>query len=169
MDLSRLSQGEKISLGSGALLFIFVFLFKWFGIDIQAAGISLGSASLNAWDTLEWIRWVLLISALAAVVFPLLKASGNDLEIPVPPSTIITLLGGLSVLFILFRIIDPPGELGREIGVFLGLIAAAGVAYGGYTSMQEEGTTFQDAADHFSNPSDPGGPPPPPPPANPGA
>ena len=60
----------------------------------------------------------------------------------------VAVLGGLSVLLILFRIIDPPsfGSFGGvsvdatlSIGIFLGLIAAAGIAYGGYSAMQEEG------------------------------
>lgn len=152
MDLSRLSRGEKIASVSGLLLFVFMF-FKWFGVSVDTGFGSVGAAG-NAWDTLDLIRFILLLAILAAVGFPLLKASGNDLEIPVPPATIITLLGGLSVLLVLFRIISPPDlgadglvDVGRKLGVFLGLIAAAGIAYGGYTAMQEEGTTFQDAAD----------------------
>lgn len=162
MDLSRLSRGEQIAAGSGALLFVFMF-FNWFGISVDTGLGSVG-ASFNAWDSLSLIRFILLLTVIAAVGFVLLKASGNELSIPIPPSTVITLLGGLSVLLILYRIIDPPGGsgldgvgLGRQIGVFLGLIAAAGVTYGGYTAMQEEGTTFQDAADSFS--SGPGQPP----------
>lgn len=164
MDLSRLSRGEKIAGASGALLFIFMF-FKWFGVSAETAIGNFGF-SWNAWDSLELIRFILLITVLAAVGSVLLKASGNELSLPMPPATIVTLLGALSVLLILYRIIDPPGGgadvtgvgLSRQLGVFLGLIAAAGVTYGGYTAMQEEGTTFQDAAERFS--SGPGAPPP---------
>lgn len=163
MDLSRLSRSEQIAAGSGLLLFVFMF-FKWFGVSVDVGFGGVG-ASANAWDTLEVIRFVLLLAVIAAVGFPLLKASGNELDIPVPPATIITLLGGLSVLLILFRIISPPGlgvdfdgiSVGREVGVFLGLLAAIGITYGGYASMQEEGVTFQDAADQFSNPGPGGG------------
>ena len=92
----------------------------------------------------------------------------------------LTVLGGLSVLLVLFRIIDPPsfGSFGGvsvdgtlEFGIFLGLISAAGIAYGGYRGMQEEGATFSGTADKLSSsgggPSDPPPPPsstPPPPP-----
>jgi len=82
----------------------------------------------------------------------------------------------LAVLLILYRIIDPPGsesvagvsvDVTLKLGIFLGLISAAGIAYGGYSAMREEGTTFGDAADRLSNgPGDSqppaGGPPPPP-------
>ncbi len=71
----------------------------------------------------------------------------------------VTVLGGLSTLLVLFRIIDPPsfGSFGGvsvdgtlEIGIFLGLITAAGIAYGGYRAMQEEGSTFSGTADKLS-------------------
>ena len=93
------------------------------------------------------------------------------------------------MLLILFRIVDPPtfGSFGgvsveatRNIGIFLGLIAAGGIAYGGYSAMREEGMTFGDAADRLSSgpgagtpppssqpPSSSAPPPPPPPPSNP--
>lgn len=158
MDLSRLGRGEKIAAGSGLLLFVFMF-FKWYGVSIDTPLGGLGAVG-NAWDTLEVVRFVLLASVIAAVGFPLLKAAGSEIDIPVPPATIITLMGGLSVLLILYRIISPPDfgaadfegiSVGRELGVFLGLIAAAGITYGGYTSMEEQGTSFQDAAGHFTD------------------
>ena len=38
-----------------------------------------------------------------------------------------------------------------EFGVFLGLIAAAGIAYGGWASMQEEGTSFGAQAENLQD------------------
>ena len=43
-------------------------------------------------------------------------------------------------------------DITLEFWIFLGLIAAAGIAYGGYSAMQEEGTTFGGAADRLSGP-----------------
>jgi hypothetical protein len=92
-------------------------------------------------------------------------------------ATVVTVLGVISFLLILFRIIDTPtfasyggvsADGSVEFGIFLALIAAAGIGYGGYRAMQEEGTSFGDAADRLSGggPSA-GAPPPPPPPASP--
>ena len=78
------------------------------------------------------------------------------------------------MLLILFRIVDPPsfGSYGGvsvdatlKVGIFLGLLAAAGIAYGGYSAMREEGITFGDAADHLSGGGHGGDTPPPPSPA----
>jgi hypothetical protein len=43
-------------------------------------------------------------------------------------------------------VINPPdiealGDVGRKLWLYIGLLAAAGVAYGGWRAMQEEGTT----------------------------
>jgi hypothetical protein len=87
-------------------------------------------------------------------------------------STLVTVLGVISVLLILFRIVDPPTfasfggvsvDATLSVGIFLGLIAAGGIAYGGYSTMREEGITFGDAADRLSSG---GSAPPPPPPSS---
>ena len=57
--------------------------------------------------------------------------------------------------------------LDRAYGVFLGLIASAGIAYGGWRAMEEEGTSFGDQADRIQTSDSGAGAPPPaaPPPA----
>ena len=150
MDVNRLSQGEKIAAGSAIALFIVMF-FPWFGAPeaieelAGAAGVDTGSA--NAWDALELIRFVLLAAILVAVGAAFAKASESRVDFPL--STIVTVLGALSTLLLLYRILDPPDEASRKIGVFLGVVLAALLTYGGWLAMQEEGTTFGDAADRF--------------------
>ncbi len=178
MDADKLSTGEKVAAVSGILLFIFMF-FDWFGVEVSGAGGFSGSvpgAGGSAWDALDFIPIVLLIAVVAAVGVAVLRLIDSTWEPPVSMNAVVAALGGLSVLFILFRIIDPPsfGSFGGvsvdgtlKFGIFLGLIAAVGIAYGGYLAMKEEGTSFGDTADRLSGgagdgPS--GGPPPPPPP-----
>ncbi len=51
-------------------------------------------------------------------------------------------------MLIIFRIISIPGpdvdiegvDFDRQIGIFLGFLAAAGVTFGGYTAMNERAT-----------------------------
>ena len=85
-----------------------------------------------------------------------MAANRTTVDLPVALSAVTAGLGILSVVLILFRIISPPdfglgevaeafggeADVGRGIGVFLGLIAAAGVAAGGWLAMQEEGSSF---------------------------
>jgi hypothetical protein len=193
MDLDRLSTGEKIASVSAILLFVFMF-FNWFGVEVSGVGGFSGTISGeggNAWQALDFIPIVLILTIAAALGVAALRLSDAAYEPPISANTVVTVLGVISVLLILFRIVDPPtfGSVGgisveatRSIGIFLGLIAAGGIAYGGYSAMREEGMTFGDAADRLSSgpgagtpppPSQPPSssapppPPPPPPPSNP--
>jgi hypothetical protein len=172
--LDKLSLGEKIAGGSAILLFIFMF-FNWFGAEVSGINGFSGSVSGeagNAWDTLDFIPIVLLVAVIAALAMAGLRLADSDYEPPVPMSTLVTVLGVISVLLILFRIVDPPTfasfggvsvDATLSVGVFLGLIAAGGIAYGGYSTMREEGITFGDTADRLSSG---GSAPPPPPPSS---
>ena len=143
--------------------------FTWFGVEVSGAGGFSGSvpgAGGSAWDALDFIPIILVITIIAALAVATLRLTDSTYEPPVSMNAVVAALGGLSVLLILFRIIDPPsfGSFGGvsvdgtlEIGIFLGLIAAAGIAYGGYVAMKEEGTSFGDTADRCSGGSS-GGP-----------
>jgi hypothetical protein len=176
MEVDKLNTGEKVSAVSAILLFIFMF-FDWFGAKVSGvpgfSGSVEGGAG-SAWDALDVIPIFLMLAIVAALGVAIIRLTDADLEPPVSLNTIVAALGGLAVLLILYRIIDPPGgdslagvsvDITLKFGIFLGLIAAGGIAYGGYSAMREEGTTFGDAADRLSNGpgGTAGGPPPPPP------
>lgn len=185
-DLDKLNTGEKIAGVSAVLLFIFMF-FDWFGVEISGEGgsVSFGSgAGGSAWDALDFIPIVLVVVIVVALINVALRLSNSDYEPPVSMNVAVAVLGGLAVLLILYRIVSPPsfGSFGGvsvdatvSLGIFLGLLAALGIAFGGYKGMQEEGVTFGDAADKLSSrghndpppppPSSTPPPPPPPPPA----
>ncbi|HET6999386.1 MAG TPA: hypothetical protein VFI03_12455 [Solirubrobacterales bacterium] len=182
MDVDKLNTGEKIAGVSAVLLFIFMF-FDWFGVEISGEGgsVSFGSgAGGSAWDALDFIPIILVITIVIALVNVFLRLSDSDYEPPVSMNVAVAVLGGLSVLLILYRIISPPGfgtfggvsvDATLEFGIFLGLLAAIGIAFGGYKGMQEEGSSFSGTADKLSGsgpgnnpPPPPGGTPPPPPP-----
>jgi hypothetical protein len=178
MDLSRLTQGEKIAGVSAILLFVFMF-FDWYGVSFSNGGetVDFGGGG-NAWDTLDFIPILLLIAIVVTIGILVIEASDTDIVLPVHGATIVAVVGIVSTLLILFRIIDTPtfasfGGVSAEgsvrFGIFLSLIAAAGIGYGGYRTMQEEGTTFGDAADRLGGGSGggPSGGPPPPPPSSP--
>jgi hypothetical protein len=172
MDVDKLNTGEKIAGVSAVLLFIFMF-FTWFGVEVSGSeGFSgeVPGAGGSAWDALDFIPIILVITIVAALINVFLRLSDSEYEPPVSMNVAVTVLGGLSVLLVLFRIIDPPsfGSFGGvsvdgtvEFGIFLGLLASAGIAYGGYRGMQEEGSTFSGTADKLSGGPGAGSPPPP--------
>jgi hypothetical protein len=126
------------------------------------------SVDLNAWESFGLIDIILLLTILVTLGLVAARASGRDLDLPVSAGTLIAALGILSTLLILYRLIDTPGvsflEYDRQFGVFLGLIAAAGIAFGGWRAMQEEGTSFSREADRLQDRTGDDSPPPPPPP-----
>ena len=170
MDFDRLTLGEKIAGASGIALILIMFIFKWFGLEFNGdlggvgfSGVDLGSR--NAWGSYGFIDIVLFITVLAALGLALLSASEGEVGLPVAMSAIVAGLGVLSVVLIIISIISPPDfgldlsgtgvDHTRKIGVWLGLLAAIGITYGGWRAMQEEGTSFGGEADRLrSQPTD---------------
>ncbi|HEX6228014.1 MAG TPA: hypothetical protein VFZ41_00970 [Solirubrobacterales bacterium] len=160
MEADRLSTGEKISAASAVLLFIFMF-FDWFGAKVESvtgfSGEVPGGGS--AWDALDVIPIFLMAAIVVAIGVAVVRLTDADLEPPISLNTFVAVLGAVAFLLILYRIIDPPGgesfggvsvDITLKIGIFLSLVAAAGIAYGGFSAMREEGVTFGDAADRLS-------------------
>jgi hypothetical protein len=150
VDTSKLSIGDQIAAVSGAVLLIALFL-PWYGIDVNLGGIAAGSASASAWEALGFIDILLFLVAVVAVGVPVAKATGSLPE-DVPGALLVLGAGALGVLLVLYRIIDLPGgdvssfggvnvDFGRKIGIFLGLVATAGVAYGGWRANEESPVT----------------------------
>ena len=167
MEASRLNTGEKIAGISGVLLLIIMFLFDWFTIDV-GGGVFDVSTGGNAWESFGFIDLVLFLAAASGIALAGVAAAASKPDMPVALSAITAGLGILGVVLVLFRIISPPDfgvgdlvDVGRGIGVFLGLVAVAGVAYGGWAAMQAEGSSFGAPAGERDAP------PPPPPPSSP--
>ncbi len=166
--MDNLNTGEKLAGVSGIALLLIMFIFDWFTYGEGAF-----SAGGSAWQTMELIRFILFLAAVAAIALAVVAANQTTVDLPVALSAVTAGLGILSVVLILFRIISPPdfglgdvaeafggeADVGRGIGVFLGLIAAGGVAAGGWLAMQEEGSSYSGSSGGGAAP------PPPAPPA----
>lgn len=159
MRLGTLSGGERISGGSAVLLFAFMF-FRWYGISVQSNLLSylhLFEDGGNAWQTLDVLPVFLALVIAVTLGTALLRLSRLNWNPPVPLGAVVCVLGGLAALLILIRIVFPPGlgiefeglesegfilEVTLNAGIFLALVAACGIAYGGYRAMREEGVAF---------------------------
>jgi hypothetical protein len=155
MKRGRLSRGEAIAAVSAALLFGLMFL-DWFRGEL-AGGQSVSAPDIggSAWETLDLIPLLLLAAIVATLAAAALKLSGSRYRPPVAPNAAVAVLGGLATVLIVLRLLDTPDvDLGGltidtspQLGAFLSLIAAAGIAYGGYTAMRAEGGSFGAVAD----------------------
>ena len=124
MDTSRMSQGQMIAGGAGVLLFIFLFL-PWFG-------------DVSGWEGQSSTDIYMLITAVVAVGAAL--TAGQGLRLPgVTMNGATGLLGGVATALLIWLIVfDFPEGASRGIGIFLSLLAAAAIAYGGYTAARDE-------------------------------
>jgi hypothetical protein len=143
LSLGRLRSGELIAGVSGAALLVCLFALHWYGVSgTFAPTLSLGlhaRTSWTGWQSLTYVRWLLLLTALLALALAYFQAAERAPAIPSTLSVLTTVLGGVSALTLIARVIDTPGNhLDRRAGVYLGLAAAVGVAYGGFRSLREE-------------------------------
>ena len=132
-----------ISAGVGGVVLLVSLWLNWYGVSVNVSGFS-ASESASGWEVLSTIDIILFLIALVAILLVAVKAAGQlppDLAIPV----VLMALGGLAVLLVLFRIIDSPApndlpdqvDVSRKFGIFIALIGAAGIAYGGWRSSME--------------------------------
>jgi hypothetical protein len=152
VDLGRLSRGEAIAAASGLVLLVVMFL-PWFSekAPVEIPGLptrDITQATHNAWQSLGAIDLLLLLVVALVVGAALAHAAGLGPSDPaLPPALFVTAAGLLAVLVILYRLLDPPGstldpsigqvDVGRRLGILLGLLAAAGISLGGYLTLVE--------------------------------
>jgi len=163
-DISRLRRADQIVGGGAIALFIFLFFFKWYGYSSNApsiAGVNVSSSySIDGWHAFQNSRWIWIITIIVALGAVAIASGALELKSPVQLGVLVAGLGALSTLTILYRIVHHPtasasfgsfhASVGIKIGIWLGLIAAAAITYGGYLAMQDEGTSLADVRDQAS-------------------
>jgi hypothetical protein len=146
LDFGRIRRGELIAASGGIVLLATLFFVPWFELRRPAGGLAPSrgaSVSLDGWQALTTARWILLVTIAVSLGLLVLTAARRAPAVPVALGMVSCVLGGLSTLVLLYRIIDHPGVSARA-GVYVGLVAAAVIAYGGYLSLRIEGGSFID-------------------------
>ncbi len=151
MNIGRLNSGERISSISGILLFAFMF-FHWFGVKAVNTSnllfaVQAGGPGKSAWEALDYIPIFLLITIIVTLVVAAVHLA-NAARHYISVNALVAIMGLVSMLLILFRIVDPPVfyeeptvtiEGAPQLPIFLALAAAAGVVFGACWAMREEG------------------------------
>jgi hypothetical protein len=129
MDLRRLRAGEWIAAISGAVLLVSLFL-PWYGA---------GAEDASGWEALAAVDVALGLVAAFGVSLLVITASQRVPAVPIALSAIVTLVGLIGLVLVLIRLGNlPDGFDGRELGVWLGLLATIGIVAGGALSMRDE-------------------------------
>jgi hypothetical protein len=130
---STLALGELVGAISGLGMLVVSFL-PWY---------SAGGQDATAWQAFSVVDLVMAAAALAALSVGIVVLGRVSVSYPVAGSAVTFGFGGLALLLIAYRLINPPGggDIDREVGAWLGLIAAAGITLGGYLGLQEPRAT----------------------------
>lgn len=135
LNPSRLRRGEILTGVSAVLLLAFLLAGKWYGQ---------GSQSRSGWQALTDLRWLLVVTIVAAFALVVAQMTRRSPAIPVTLSMTVTVLGLITVLALIYRVlIDAPAH--EQAGAYLGLLSAIGLAYGGFLSLRQEGIARRDA------------------------
>jgi hypothetical protein len=108
---------------------------------------------------------LMMLTIAVTVGAAILRLSGSDWKPAIPPGAAVCVLGGLAALGILWRMISPP-DIGTgvegivhhttlKLPVFLALATALGIAYGGWRTMADEGTSFAAIGKKLESPERP--------------
>jgi hypothetical protein len=137
-----LRLGELVGAIGGLGLLVASFL-PWY---------SAGGENVTAWqafsvtDLFLAAAVVATLSVTAAVLFRI------SVSYPIAGSTVSALFGGIALILIVIRLINPPGDGGVDVeyGAWIGLSAAAAITLGGYLGMQEPQASGHQAAPLWS-------------------
>jgi hypothetical protein len=164
-NLSALSRGTQLLLGAGVLLLIDTFL-EWQSVEVGPF-----SVGENAWSGF----WGIIMGLALLVLLGWVVARLFDVKLPagLPEGPITVGLGALVFVFALLKnLIDDY----TTIWAYIGVVLAAGVAYGAWLRYQETGGTVESlkaslparetASTSPGATSEPSAPPPTPPPTS---
>ena len=138
--LNTLSLGEKLIAGGGLLMLIASFL-PWYKIDfgIEELGFS-SSVTRNGWESPGAIWSVLAVILAVAMAVAVLGPKFGNMRLPALGQyswgQAMLAAGAIVAVFILLKLINESSYL--SYGFFLGIIAAAALAAGGYMLYTEE-------------------------------
>jgi hypothetical protein len=152
LQLNRLRSADRLIAGGAIALLIVMFFFDWFGASVSGtlpgANLSGAGSSSSGWDTFTASRWIWLTTSIVALASVGAIARGSRLRTTLAPGAIVMLLGSLSSLLILYRIVHHPvaavsfggfhASYGIKLGIWLGLVAALAIAAGGYLQVRAE-------------------------------
>jgi hypothetical protein len=141
----RVLFGELTSSLGGLGLLVLLFAAKWYGVagvpDPSAVRPAV-SGTETGWTGLSLVRWVVLVTALAALGSLLLHASQRRHGAKTDTSWLICGLGTLTSLLLVYRVLlvlpSPDRVIDQKLGGVVALACALAVAVGGHESIAEQ-------------------------------
>lgn len=132
MKASRLRWPEWLIGAGSAVLLASMLLLPWY------------AHSVDGWNGLRHSRWLIVVTVAFGLAAGLVQAGRRAPAVPVTMTMLAGALGGLTVLWLIYRVLISPPGASRMVGGFIGLAASAAIAYGGWRSMRLDGISEAD-------------------------
>jgi hypothetical protein len=142
VDFNKLTTADRV-VGASAILFLIAMFLPWYGLDF---GEGIGTASNSGWDYfLSGIIPLLLAIVMVAQIVVTRFSTTKLPDIPVPWGMVHLAAGAAILVLLILRTVigaDEGGfgievELDRMYGLYVALVAAIGLAVGGYLKSKE--------------------------------
>jgi hypothetical protein len=134
--LSRLRSGEWIA-GLSALVLLVMMLLPWYGYSRAST-----LPQISGWDEFIHLRWLILVTIIAGLALAIAQAALRAPAIPVTLSVIVTVLGTLTSLWLIYRVlISVPGSGGALVQkppAYIALLSALALTAGAFLSLRQE-------------------------------
>jgi hypothetical protein len=124
----RIRLGEAVAGIAGAVLVGSLFL-DWF----EASGVG-----VSAWEAFEVADVILLAVGLAGILVALLAATQSKSDLPTAGAALTVVAGAVATVIVLYREMNPVGDLDQAGGILVGLLGALGVAVGAWLAIHAE-------------------------------
>lgn len=149
MHFSNLSRSELLGILAAALLVAALFLMDWYDLANTPSRrmgedfiCGRGELHCTGFGTFPILRWLLLATASAPFILAYIVVRGHKLSWA--PGELTMVVGFTAFVLIAYNgLLDPPGEETAEIGVtkqigyYVALVAAAGIAAAGIGRAME--------------------------------
>jgi hypothetical protein len=131
VDLRRLRHGEWIAGVSGAALLVSLFL------DWYSAGS--GAATANAWESFSVTDVLLAVTGLFGLALALGAATQRSPAVPQATGGLTVPIAFVAAIVVVIHALSlPDGADGREVGLYIGVVATFGVLVGAWRSIGDQ-------------------------------
>jgi uncharacterized membrane protein len=145
MDMSRLSTGEKIVLGSAGLYFVWAFLPIWYKLSVDLGPLGSVTDNKNGLTGVTLLAWILAIVALVEIIARGLMAMNFNMSIK--PGLVHVVIAALALLLTVIGLVAQPTGYGVAWGLIVAIIITLVWVYGAYMMYSAPDTTMSPPAD----------------------
>ena len=144
LEVAGAGPGDLLAAAGALVLLVLMFALKWYGPGVITSG-RVVMTSVNGWEGLIHLRWLMLLTILSALLVVGLRATRRAPALPTSAGMVVPLLGLVTLLWLGYRVFIsiPPGQ---KPAAYLGLACVLAIVIGGGDSLRQRWTSRPDPA-----------------------